>query len=46
MGGQFYVIQLAPDLAPGRVKLGWTTDVQRRVKVHRCAAPTAMVLKT
>ena len=42
--GAFYVIQLAPDLAPRRVKLGWALDAQKRLTSHRCAAPTARLV--
>jgi putative transcriptional regulator len=44
--GYFYVVQLAPDVAPGRVKLGWAIDPARRLTHHRCAAPTATLVAT
>ena len=43
--GAFYVVQLAPDLAPHRVKLGWAVDAQKRLAGHRTAAPTACLVK-
>ena len=43
--GFFYIIQLAPDLKPGRVKLGFAVDVNDRLSQHRTAAPTASCLK-
>jgi putative transcriptional regulator len=44
--GSFYIIRLAPDIAPRRVKLGWAKDVGRRLAIHRCTAPTATVVQT
>lgn len=44
--GFFYIIQLIPDLAPNRVKLGFTTDPQARLSAHRTAAPTAELIQT
>lgn len=43
--GYFYIIQLIPELAPNRVKLGFATDVANRLQSHRTAAPTAQVIK-
>lgn len=43
--GYFYIIQLIPELAPNRVKLGFATDVTTRLQSHRTAAPTAQVIK-
>jgi hypothetical protein len=43
--GVFYVIQLVPDLDPGRVKLGFAESLEQRLAQHRTAAPTARVLK-
>jgi DNA-binding IclR family transcriptional regulator len=43
--GFFYVIQLVPELEPGRVKLGFASDVEARLRAHRTAAPTARLLK-
>ncbi len=44
--GYFYAIQVVPELAPNRVKLGWASDVQARLAAHRTAAPTAALLKS
>lgn len=44
--GRFYLIQLVPDLAPQRVKLGYADHLDARVSQHRTAAPTATVIKS
>jgi hypothetical protein len=44
--GHFYIIQLVPNLAPNRVKLGFAGNVQARLGAHRTAAPTAMLVKS
>jgi len=44
--GYFYAITIAPDLAGHRLKFGFARDVDRRLQEHRCAAPTAEVLRT
>lgn len=43
--GFFYVIRLVPDLDPCRVKLGFASDVKRRLSAHKTAAPTAELVK-
>jgi hypothetical protein len=43
--GSFYIVQLTPDLRPGRIKLGFAVDVDERLSQHRTAAPTAVCLK-
>lgn len=43
--GQFYVMQLVPELEEGRVKLGFAKDPEARLASHRTAAPTAMLLR-
>jgi len=43
--GVFYVIQLAPDLDPMRLKFGFAESLQQRLLEHRTAAPTARVLR-
>jgi len=43
--GWFYIIQLVPELEPGRVKLGFAGDVDARLQAHKTAAPTAELLK-
>jgi len=42
----FYVIQLVPELAPLRVKLGFANDMSDRLAQHRTSAPTATIVKT
>lgn len=43
--GLFYMIQLEPEHDPGRLKLGFTTDIDGRLRKHRCSAPFAICLK-
>jgi len=45
-GGYFYIIQLEPVLEPNRVKLGYTLNVQDRLRKHQCSAPNAKLLQT
>jgi hypothetical protein len=40
------VIQLVPELAANRLKLGFASDVADRLQQHRTSAPTATVRKT
>ena len=42
--GFFYVIQLEPNHDPGRFKVGFTMDLDGRLRKHRCAAPFAQYL--
>lgn len=44
--GRFYLIQLEPEHDPGRIKLGFTTDTDERLRKHRCAAPFAKYVRT
>ena len=44
--GEFYVIQLVPDLDPKRLKLGFAESLEQRLLEHRTAAPTARVLRS
>ena len=44
--GFFYVIQLIPELAPLRVKLGFANDMPDRLAQHRTSAPTATLVKS
>jgi len=44
--GSFYIIQLIPELIPGRVKLGFAGDVGARLRAHRTAAPTAELVRS
>jgi hypothetical protein len=43
--GVFYVIQLVPELDPGRIKLGFADDMAMRMAQHKTAAPTAVLVK-
>lgn len=44
--GVFYVIRLEPDHDPGRIKVGFTTDLEGRLRKHRCSAPFAESLQS
>jgi len=43
--GVFYVIQVVPELASNRIKLGFASDIGDRLQHHRTSAPTAVVKK-
>ena len=43
--GYFYLIQLEPDHDPGRFKVGFTANVEERLRAHRCAAPLLKLRK-
>lgn len=43
--GRFYLIQLEPEHDPGRFKVGFTTDLDGRLRHHRCSAPFAQYRK-
>ena|SRR5437867_790008 len=43
--GWFYLIQLEPEHDPGRFKVGFTTDLDGRLRHHRCSAPFAVYRK-
>ena len=43
--GWFYLIQLEPEHDPGRFKVGFTTDLDGRLRHHRCSAPIRRVQK-
>jgi len=40
------VIQLEPNYDPSRFKVGFTTEIDGRLRKHRCSAPFAQCLKT
>ncbi len=42
--GFFYIIQLIPEALPNRVKIGYTDNLDQRLRAHQCAAPTAKYL--
>lgn len=44
--GQFYIIQTIPDIFPNRIKFGFTTNVESRLKSYLTITPTASVLQT
>jgi hypothetical protein len=44
--GVFYLVQLEPEHDPGRFKVGFTSNMAERLRVHRCSAPFASVLST
>lgn len=44
--GVFYLLRLEPDHDPGRFKVGFTTNVQERLRTLRCSAPLLEVIKT
>ena len=43
--GYFYVIQLEPEHDPGRIKVGFATSVNDRLRKHKTAAPFSKVIK-
>ena len=44
--GYFYIIQLIPEFNPNRIKLGFATGIDARLKSHKTSAPTAILLKS
>ena len=42
--GVFYVIQLEPKLDPGRVKVGFTENLDERLRSHRTSAPFSEIV--
>lgn len=44
--GVFYVVRLEPDHDPGRLKVGFTTDLEGRLRKHRCSAPFALCVQS
>lgn len=43
--GWFYLVQIAPDLDPKRIKLGFASDPARRVDSYRTLSPTVILVK-
>lgn len=43
--GWFYVVQVAPELKPERIKFGFTKKPVERLNTHRISSPTATILK-
>lgn len=44
--GVFYLIQLERDHDPGRFKVGFTSELEGRLRKHRCSAPFAECIKS
>lgn len=44
--GCFYLIQLEPGLDPGRFKVGFATNLEERLRKHRCTSPLAQVVES
>jgi hypothetical protein len=43
--GVFYLLSLEPECDPTRFKVGFTNDLDERLRTHRCSAPFATVVK-
>jgi hypothetical protein len=44
--GFFYLIQLIPELFPDRVKIGYSDNLETRLREHQTSAPTARCIKS
>jgi hypothetical protein len=44
--GVFYLIQLEPELDPGRFKVGFAASMSERLRHLQCSAPFAVVVRT
>lgn len=44
--GYFYVAQVAPEHSQSRIKLGFSTDIETRLRKHRVVSPNIRVLRT
>jgi hypothetical protein len=44
--GVFYVVQLEPELDPGRFKVGFAASMPERLRQLRCSAPFARVVRS
>ena len=44
--GVFYLLQLEPQLDPGRFKLGYAASIDDRLRSHRTVAPLAKLIET
>jgi hypothetical protein len=42
--GYFYLVQLSPERSPHYIKLGFTTDLDKRLQQYKTSNPTAIVL--
>ena len=45
IGGVFYLIQLEPEHDPCRFKVGFTTNIEERLRSHKTVAPFSKILK-
>ena len=43
--GYFYIIQVVPELMPNRLKIGFTDNLDQRLREHQTSAPTARIVK-
>jgi hypothetical protein len=44
--GVFYLLRLEPDYDPNRFKVGFASNLNERLRQHRCSAPYVQVVKT
>ena len=44
--GVFYLLRLEPDHDPNRFKVGFASNLNERLRQHRCSAPFVQVVKT
>lgn len=44
--GVFYLLQLEPEHDPSRFKVGFASNLNERMRQHRCSAPFVEVVKT
>lgn len=44
--GVFYLIQLEPEHDPDRFKVGFASNLPKRLRAHRCSAPFSTVVAT
>ena len=44
--GVFYVILLIPEYSKTRIKVGFTENMENRLRSHMVSAPTAEIIKT
>lgn len=43
--GYFYIIQVVPELMPNRLKIGYTDNLDQRLREHQTSAPTARFVR-
>ena len=44
--GVFYLLHLEPEHDPNRFKVGFASNLDERLRQHRCSAPLAQIVKT